>query len=181
MTTVVFGAKTGGVVQQVHVGAADIVALVSAAHSAWGWIGGLDGMKGMLDKAKAIIGYTHSKHAVSSLASLNIPKASYHIFTSSGLIFCQDGQKSFGGDPTMQFVGVTLCALAHELGDISAIKLFMQCMAPTLFSEEFSKIHVLKEAMQLQLMDHIVAILNEGAVRGYPEQFRIATGVASWR
>jgi hypothetical protein len=54
MTTVVFTPSEG--MQQQQVGAADIVALLTAAHSAWGWIGGLNGLKSIIEKARTYVG-----------------------------------------------------------------------------------------------------------------------------
>ena len=49
-TTVVFPTS----IQQVQIAAADIVALHSVAHSASGWVGGTNGLKGMFDKLMKI-------------------------------------------------------------------------------------------------------------------------------
>ena len=69
----------------------------------------------------------------------------------------------------MQFVGATLCALAHECGLDSTVKLFVEYVAPTLWEHEFCGAPGLKECIQLQLMDNIQSILNDGAIPGFTE------------
>jgi hypothetical protein len=167
MTTVVF--QPHGGLQNLQIGGADIVALLGAAHSVWGWIGGLDGVKNILDRAGAVVCGTTRQPRLS--LSIPIPHANYLILTSQGPISWEDGQRAFGGDPAMQVVGATLCALAHECGSFAAVKVFMRCLAPTLWKEEFRQIPGLREAIRLQLMDNIQAILNDGATRGFTQRF----------
>lgn len=172
MTTLIFQPK--GALQNIQVGAADIVALLGVAHSAWGWVGSLSGVKNILDRARTFIPGT-SQHPILNL-SLPIPNGNYLILTFQGPVSWEDGTKAFGGDPVMQFVGATLCALAHECGPSAAVKLFMRCIAPTLWDREFIEIPGLKETVRLQLMDNIQAILNDGAIRGFTERFFQAAG-----
>jgi hypothetical protein len=166
MTTVVF--RPGGEIQNLQVGAADIVALLGAAHSAWGWLGALTGVKNILDRAREYVGATRQSDFE---LSLPIPNGKYFIVTSRGPTSWEDGHRAFGGDPKMQFVGATLCALAHECGPDPAVKLFVECVAPTLWEHEFRSVPGLKECVQLQLMDNIQAILNDGAIRGFTKLF----------
>jgi hypothetical protein len=171
MTTLVF--QPGSGLQNVQVGAADIVSLLSVARSAWGWIGGLDGVKSILDTTRAVFGIHSTKVPV---LNLQLPRANYHIVTYRGLIPrpLDDTYNAFGGDATLQFVGATLCALAHECGSDLAVQLFMKCIAPVVFDEEFSKVPALKEAVQVQIVDNIASILNDGAAHGLTQRFRRA-------
>jgi len=171
MTTLVF--RPGNGLQNVQVGAADIVSLLSVAHSAWGWIGGLDGVKSILDTTGTVFGIRSTKVPV---LKLQLPRPNYHIITYHGLIPrpLDDAYNAFGGDATLQFVGATLCALAHECGSDLAIQLFIKCIAPVVFDEEFSKVPALKEAVQVQIVDNIASILNDGAAHGLTERFRQA-------
>ena len=173
MTTAVYS-PSGELIQR-QVGAADIVALLTAAQSAWGWIGGLHGVKSMFDGARNLLGISRAQTA--PFAIVKLPPATYNLLTSRGLHSFQDesGTEAFGGDLDMQLVGVTVCALAHECGGEAAIKLFMQCLAPTLFGDEFGRIPGLKEAIQLQLLDKMDVILNEGALRGLTQRFLAAS------
>jgi len=171
MTTLVF--QPGNGLQNVQVGAADIVSLLSVARSAWGWIGGLDGVKSILDSTRTVFGIHSTKVPV---LDLHLPRANYHVITYRGLIPrpLDDAYKAFGGDATLQFVGATLCALAHECGSELAVQLFMTYIAPVVFEEEFTKVPALKEAVHVQIVDNIASILNDGAAHGLTERFRRA-------
>jgi hypothetical protein len=118
MTTLVF--RPSGGVQSLQVGSADGVSLLSAAYSAWGCIGGLNGVKSILDRTRSVFGINSNK--VPTL-NLQLPRSNYHVITYQGLISqpLEDEYKAFGGDPTSQFFGATLCALAHECGSHAAV------------------------------------------------------------
>lgn len=49
MTTYVWKTQDGLTLEQVQVGPADLIATASAASTAWGWVGGLDGIKTVLN------------------------------------------------------------------------------------------------------------------------------------
>ena len=76
MTTVVF--QPGDGVQALQVG---VVSLLSAAHSAWGWIGGLNGVKSILDRTRSVFRINSNK--VPTL-NLQLPRTNYHIIIYQG-------------------------------------------------------------------------------------------------
>jgi len=170
MTTLVFKPASEGMVQQVQVGAADVIALCSAATSAWGWIGGLNSVRALLERLNVAV-----RPTVGTVV-LNLPPSQYCILTSRGVrfVFDPEQQPAFGGDSTSQLVGSTLCALAHIFEENLAVQLFMRCLAPCLFSE-IEKTPELKDAIQTQLFDNLSVIINEGATRGLTERFERAT------
>src|SRR5947207_12989619 len=99
MTTLVF--QPGGGLQAVQVGAADVVSLISAAHSAWGWIGGLNGVKSILDRTRSIFGITSTN--IPTL-NLRLPRSNYHLITYHGLFpsLFEDEVRVLGGDPPIR-------------------------------------------------------------------------------
>jgi hypothetical protein len=73
--------STAGSVQQVEVGAADIVATLSGMTDVWGWIGGLSGFPHIL----ANIPIPFGTNGVSNLGvKLKLLQATCYIITSSG-------------------------------------------------------------------------------------------------
>ena len=169
MGTLVF--KTGsGPVQQVQIGAADIVAASSAATSAWGWVGGFAGIRHIL----ANIPNPFSKSTITKVFRCpEFRPGLCHILTFKGVVHYQDGctNDAFGGDLRTQFLGLTICALEHECGATQAINIFMHCLAPALLLRPDREIPGVREALYTQLHDNSQKILNEGAFRGLPQQF----------
>ncbi|KAI4143079.1 MAG: hypothetical protein L6R39_004711 [Caloplaca ligustica] len=93
------------------------------------------------------------------------------MLTSRGMRYFQDdSQDAFGGDPLTQTIGLTICALEHECGGLAAVNLFIRCIASQ-FSDDLENFPGLTECLQQQLVDHLPAILNEGASRNFKEMF----------
>lgn len=170
--TLVFRTPLGSLIQS-QVGTADIVNLLSAAHSTYGWLGGLDGARFLLSK----IPNTFSKR-IKELQldkNLRLSPLTVNVFTAGGPLICSidNAHEAFGGDVRTQLIGLTLCALAHETNEADAVALFKACMIHELFegSDEIAN------ALHSQLNDesHIQQILNEGAARGLTQLFASAT------
>ena len=168
--TLVFKASPQGSLQQVQVGPVDVVATVAAANSVWGWMGGLAGIKSTLNLGRS---FSKGKKGVSCFADPNLLPISCKILTYSGVAAFrfEDTAEAFGGDPSSQMLGLTLCALAYELKSNSAIELFMTYLAPGLLRQEVGSVEGLREALHTQLNDKIDSILNEGAARGLSDRF----------
>ncbi|KAM0190597.1 hypothetical protein ACHAPI_009353 [Fusarium lateritium] len=102
-----------------------------------------------------------------------------HILTGNGPVpfGVDNADSSFGGDRRTQLIGLTLCALAHEIDQFHAVELFMSFLAPHFFGDQ----HIFKNALNIQLRDRSVLkrILNEGASRGWTDEFNRVTGAAS--
>jgi len=71
--------------------------------------------------------------------------------------------------PRTQIIGLTICALAHEIDKKAALDLFILCIAPVLFDRS----GIIIDALRSQLNDesHLQRILNEGASRGLTDLF----------
>jgi hypothetical protein len=111
-----------------QVGPADVVATLSAANSAWGWISGLQGitsilnfLKDSLDKSKNI------------LKPRKLSPASCQMLTFHGTAeFIDEGFEKLGDSYFSKMVGLTICALAHELGLSPSINMLMRKKLSTL-------------------------------------------------
>jgi hypothetical protein len=68
-----------------------------------------------------------------------------------------------------RLIGLTLCALAHELGGTHAVQQFTRHLAPRFFNGSPELIDTLE--MQLFERDTLRKILNEGSSRGFTELF----------
>ncbi|KAL8949162.1 MAG: hypothetical protein Q9222_004711 [Ikaeria aurantiellina] len=174
--TLVFRKLGAGALQQIQVGASDIVATLAAAHTAWGWLGGLVGVQRLLATLRTVM--KKDPFAALRIKSIIIPSATCHMLTSRGMFYFQDdSQDAFGGDSLTQTIGLTICALEHECGGMAAVSLFIRCIASQLF-EDRETFPGLAECLQQQLVDHLPAILNEGASRGFNNIFlRAAAGL----
>jgi hypothetical protein len=172
--TAVFNTPRGPLAQ-VQIGLSDVLATISTATSAIGWLGGLDGVHLMLSKAKGYIGsgnethYTNFEDIVEILPQLQ--DSSFHILTSDhGPVWrsMPNADKAFGGGKITQIIGTTICALAHELGGPCAIDLFIQFLGCKLFkdAEMIGALH-----SKLLEDDVLPKLLNEGVTRGLPELF----------
>ncbi|OQE14060.1 hypothetical protein PENFLA_c041G02346 [Penicillium flavigenum] len=192
MATLVF-TTTAGPLQQVQIGPADVISTLSAAYTAAGWLGGLDGVKYILSRYVGLM-RPSSNHVLSNrLATLLGPSISFnnsqvHILTSDhGPVRCEipNAEEAFSGDHSTQLVGLTLCALAHECTGLTAVRLFANFLAPAIFKGA----NLLVDSLLSQLTDDGLyeRVLNEGATRGLPELFTESTerlglpvGDASW-
>ena len=84
-----------------------------------------------------------------------------------------DGYTAFGGDPTVQGIGLTLCALDHECGDLAAVSLFAEIFGTELL-EDHKDLAALREAFIQHLSDGMSRIVCEGAARGLTRNFHDA-------
>lgn len=170
---------------QGSVGVTDVVATVSAAHSIYGWLGGLDTCASILDKVR--IPFTKKPTHLNIDKNVKISGISSQILTSHGLVAftADDANAAFGGDPRTQLIGLTLCALAHECGSQAACTLLTECLLPSFFDEASA----LTDGLAAQLNDNSLRmrILNEGASRGLTErlhtaidQLRLPTANTDW-
>ena len=167
--TLVFRKLGTGALQQIQVGASDIVATLAAAHTAWGWLGGLVGVQRLIATLRNVM--KKDPFATLKINSIMIPSATCHMLTSRGMFyFRDDSQDAFGGDPLTQTIGLTICALEHECGGTVAVVLFIRCIASQLFDDHES-FPGLAECLQQQLLDHLPAIVNEGASRNFKDLF----------
>lgn len=152
---------------QPQLGTVDVLETLASAYSPTGWLGGLDRIRSILSK--------YPNAFLEKLESVNISVNFHHrpircsVITSNGLQQCiiDDEGHMFGGDVRTQFMGFTICALAHESHIGSAIELFMGVLAPWLlegFEEPTGTINDL-------LNENGQRIPSEGAARGLTEHF----------
>lgn len=158
---------------ETQVGTADIVNVLSAAHSAYGWLGGLDGARFLLSKIPNA--FSQKIKALQLDRNLRLRPITAEVLTAAGAILfsLENTNDAFGGDVRTQLIGLTLCALAHEMDGAIAVQLFKICMLDELFegsSEMANAIHG-----QLNDESHMQQILNEGAARGLTQVFISAT------
>ncbi|KAL2866127.1 uncharacterized protein BJX67DRAFT_356642 [Aspergillus lucknowensis] len=193
MATLVFTTNAGPL-QQVQIGPTDVISTLSAAYTAAGWLGGLDGVKYMISRYMGVLQPPSSNRLLSTrLATLFGPSITFnnsqvHILTSDcGPVRCEipNSNEAFSGDRGTQLVGLTLCALAHECKGPTAVRLFVKFLAPAIFKDA----GLLIDALHGQLTDDGLyeRVLNEGATRGLPELFLknierlgLPIGDASW-
>ena len=168
--TLVFNTQKSGSLTQIQVGSADVVATVAAANSAWGWMGGLVGVKEIL---KACRQFSTGKKEAKSFGDPKLSHLSCQILTYDGIanIHNEDATEAFGGESEAQMLGLTICAFAYVLKKHQAVDLFMVYLAPSLLPWEVSSANGLREALHTQLNDNIDAIVNEGAARGLSDRF----------
>lgn len=171
MRGLTFRTQTGSS-NQADVGTADVLNLFSAAHSTYGWLGGLDGVKCLLSKFPNTISKTSKELHLDQ--NLRLSPIEVLVLTAHGPLTCfmDDAQEAFGGDVRTQLIGLTLCALSHEFCETSALNLFKECMLHQLFEGPDE----ITDALYSQVNDesHIRRILNEGAARGLTQLFTSA-------
>lgn len=175
MTTYVWKTQGNLTLEQVQVGPADLIATASAASTAWGWVGGLDGIKTVLSSFPRL----RDKATKSILRDLQVDfklvlqDSVCHLLTSNGVISLhnKDKAEAFGGHPVTQLIGLTICALAHILGPERAVKIFMDHLAEYLLVEFQDGV---AEALHTQLMDNVQIIVNEGSTRDLTKMFDLA-------
>lgn len=120
MATLVFR-NTAGRLIQTQVGSADLVATFHAAHAAYGWLGGVDSVRYLLNVItnKFTAGSTKLQHLRLD-TKLRLCPTRVHVLTSFG----PQELLIHGNDVRTQIIGLTLCTLAHELGGGYAVSLF---------------------------------------------------------
>lgn len=168
--TLVFNARAGGSLKELQVGPVDIVATVTAANSAWGWMGGLAGVKEILKVGRRL---SHRKKGANGFGHPQLSPTSCHILTYGGVsnIRAEDATEAFGGDCSTQMLGLTLCAIAHQVIRPTAVEIFMTYLAPGLLRSDIGTTDGLPEALHTQLADKIDLIVNEGDARGLSGRF----------
>ena len=170
--TTVFKINGGGLLQQIQLGAADIVATLGAAQSAWGWVGGLAGVARVLSFLKNDL--QRDPFRSLRLKEFIIPSARCHILTTGGMLYFDDniGDDAFGGDPLLKSIGFIICALEHECGGLAAVNLFVRNIVVCLNLEFGTRsVPALEDCLYQQLVDHLPAIINEGATRNLRDIF----------
>lgn len=170
MGTPVFRSSGSGSLEQVQVGAADIVATLNAAQAAWGWVGGLTGIQRLLSGLRSTI-HRDPFESLHLVSKLTLPSRC-HILTSKGILYFEDedGPAAFGGNPITQTIGLTICALQHECRGEVAVDLFVKFIAEH-YIDGPNRVPGLVESLYQQLLDHLPVIINEGATRGLHELF----------
>lgn len=161
--TLVWRTRSGSLIQT-EVGTVDVVNTYSAARTVYGWMGGTDGLRFLLERIPNAFGQ-RLKHLKLDQNLRLMPFKGY-VLTGHGpqVAHMDDAQKSFGGDLRTQIIGTTLCALAHECELVTAARLFCRFLMPYLFGGP----NPIVDALQSQLMENatLQRILNEGASRG---------------
>ena len=170
--TLVFRTNAGQLTQT-QVGTADIINVLSAARSAYGWLGGLDGAKFLLSKIPNA--FSQKIRRLKLDGNLRLTPITADVLTAAGPIICSldNTEEAFGGDVRTQVIGLTLCALAHETGGAAAVQLFKISMLEELFEGPNDIVYAIHS--QLNDESHMQQILNEGAARGLTQIFKSAT------
>ncbi|MCJ1360727.1 MAG: hypothetical protein MMC33_010736 [Icmadophila ericetorum] len=154
---------------QFEVDMVDVVNTLSAARSVYGWMGGTEGLRFLLDCLPNSFG--HRLKDLKLDQQLRLQPFKGLVLTSRGpqVVHMDDAQESFGGDTRTQVIGTTLCALAHELDIVTAARLFRQSLMPYVFEKKTA----LLDALQSQLLEDSVfqKTINEGASRGLNHLF----------
>lgn len=155
---------------QEQVGTVDALESLRVAYSTNGWLGGMDRVKFILMAYPAVL-WEHIEQIRfrPDVASLPVQCS---VLTGQGPRQCviNDGEYAFGGDVRSQFIGLTLCALAHECAGIEAQHLFTDDLGEHLFEDLAGA----RTSLTVQLQEDRTRILNEGAARGLTHRFRSA-------
>ncbi|KAL8790915.1 MAG: hypothetical protein Q9213_000340 [Squamulea squamosa] len=166
--TLVWKTRAGSLLQT-QVGTVDVLNIFSAASSIYGWMGGTDGLRLLLERILNPFGKRLKELKLDR--NLHLMPSQGHVLTSLGPLVAHinDAQGSFGGDIRTQVIGTTLCALAHECEVLQAVRLFCRFLLPYLFGAPSPLLGVL----QSQLMENATSrkIINEGASRGLNNLF----------
>ncbi|KAL8995033.1 MAG: hypothetical protein Q9169_005159 [Polycauliona sp. 2 TL-2023] len=161
--TLVWRTRSGSLMQT-EVGTVDLVNTYSAARTVYGWMGGTDGLRFLLERIPNFLGQRLTDLKLDR--SLRLMPFQGYVLTSHGPLVAQmnDPQESFGGDIRTQIIGTSLCALAHECELLTAARLFGRFLMPYLFGGPGPVV----DALQSQLMENstLQRIVNEGASRG---------------
>ena len=166
--TLVWRTRSGSLIQT-EVGTIDVVNTFSAARSVYGWMGGTEGLRFLLDRIRNPLGKRPQELELDQ--QLRLQPFRGLVLTSRGPLVAHmdDAQESFGGDTRTQVIGTTLCALAHEFDIVTAANLFRNSLMPYLFGEKTP----LLDTLQSQLLEGstLQKIINEGASRGLNDLF----------
>ncbi|KAH7319323.1 hypothetical protein BKA65DRAFT_514315 [Rhexocercosporidium sp. MPI-PUGE-AT-0058] len=154
----------------IQIGPADIVATLSAGNSAWGWIGGLQGISSISQFLKDPFAKRKDIFQPRNLSMESCQMLTFH----GSAQFPDPGMEPFGDSFSTKMVGLTICALAHEMGLPPSINMFMKNLVPGLMKSDISQVAGAQEALHSQLVDNGDRILNEGAARGLPAIFNQA-------
>lgn len=156
---------------QTEVGTIDVVNTFSAARSVYGWMGGVDGLRYLLQRVLNPFG--ERLKSLELDRNLRLMPLQAHVLTSQGPLVAHldDAQESFGGDIRTQVIGMTICALAHECSELTAVRLFTQYLLPYLFGDEHTSLLLSVIKSKLLENETLHKILNEGAARGLNNLF----------
>ena len=166
-----FVVKTSGLgsLQSIQIGPVDIVATVAAAHSAWGWIGGMNGIQNLL---KISPNPSEEKRLVQLFKDIDLVPASCLVLAQTGLITVSlRSNDAFGNSLSSKLIGLTLCALGHNMRLDDAVNVFMVFFVDPLYRKGLSNLPGSKEALKALLVDNGQLILNAGVVHHLPEAF----------
>lgn len=162
-----------GKLQQVQIGPSDVVATISAARSMWGWVGGLSGISSLLRLCQRPSDIAEIQAV---FADNPVGKPEYQVLTQDGLqlVSWAEGDSEFGGTAASKLIGVTLCALAHNMTGPAAVRFIAKYFLEQLFRTGLSQHPGSKEAVVAFLYDNYRSIINEGVVHGLSERFDAA-------
>jgi hypothetical protein len=169
--TLVFQTGSSGSLQGVQLGPADAVATISAAYSAWGWMNGLGGVKALMNICRRPLDEKKRRDLFKALVP---SRGSFRVLVQGGLetVPLPEGPR-FGDSEESRLVGLTICALAHNVIPFSAVAFFMEYLAPRLFVD-LVQTSAAKESLHTFLIDNVQMILNEGNVLGLNSHFEKA-------
>lgn len=169
--TLVF--RGSGALLQVQLGITDIVTAYTAANALGGWLGGLEGVRNVLQSLHLSLEQRFRSDKAFSLSNKvsTLPFTGVLLTGTGPVPYVIDSDSGmFGGHYTMQLIGLTVCAIAHECEGSCTIHLFMKCMAPAMFHTTDMAL----DAMYTLLNDNYQKIINEGATRGLTARFAAA-------
>lgn len=160
-----------------QISVSELAATFNACYALHGYLGGFDAYRRILDRVKSP--FLRKMQDLQLDKNLKLAATNVHILTSRGPIqFVDlDAEGSFGGDCRTQLIGLTLCALAHEIYKHDAVDVFMTFLAPCFFGCETPLIDALN--LQLHADSVLDRVLNEGASRGFTDRFNNQVANAS--
>ncbi|KFY29811.1 hypothetical protein V494_08468 [Pseudogymnoascus sp. VKM F-4513 (FW-928)] len=190
--TLVFSANSGPLTQ-LQIGPADILATFSAAYTASGWLGGLDGIRNLISWGNQFLPPASREKQIKLLQglfteNLKLQTSAFDILTSRhGPVRCEipTSEHAFGGEHITKIIGFTICALAHEAGYDTAVTLFTEYLAPLLFDDAAELLGALQGQLRETTTMH--RLMNEGATLGLPtifseasQRYGFSTGDEDW-
>lgn len=168
--TAVVKVNDAGSLQQIQINAAEVVATLAAAHSAWGWIGGLRGIASVLRLCQR---RDDSDRMNKLFQQVELDSASCHILCQYGVatLALNDREEPFGDTAGSKLIGLTLCALAYNLETRSAVHIIEELFLDQLFKVSFAANPGSKETISNFLSDNYPQIIHEGIVHHLNDRF----------
>lgn len=144
--TLVWKTRSGALLQT-EVGTVDVLNTFSAARSVYGWMGGMVGLRFLLQRIINPLGQRLKDLELDR--DLRLMPLHAHVLTNYGNLVgsLDDAQESFGGDIRTQVIGTTICALAHEYDALTAVRLFCRYLLPYLFGEANPLLDILQSQL----------------------------------